>query len=215
MPFSLTIQLKQCIHIFNYIITLYSELILVQSYTSAIDIWSVGCIFAELLGMQKANVPNFKDRNPLFPGDKYGELSDDGKGNNRNRRNSQLNVIFDVLGTPGERELELLDETTRQEIRMIGTKHGKNLRTCFPGSQSEEIDLLEKMLKFTCSERITIDDALAHPFFAGIRKVELEIEAPDPLSNDIENIEEDDKHLYDSVIGDLLHFEMKRREKEL
>ncbi len=45
-----------------------------QEYTKAIDVWSLGCIFAELLGAK-----------PLFPGDDYIH---------------QLRIIVDVLGTP-------------------------------------------------------------------------------------------------------------------
>ena len=45
------------------------EIILLEKdYGPAIDIWSVGCIFAELLGMMKENAPTFLDRQPLFPG---------------------------------------------------------------------------------------------------------------------------------------------------
>lgn len=45
------------------------EIILLEKdYGSAIDIWAVGCIFAELLGMMKENAPTFMDRTPLFPG---------------------------------------------------------------------------------------------------------------------------------------------------
>lgn len=33
------------------------EIILTQSYTMAVDVWSAGCIFAELLGMQKSATP--------------------------------------------------------------------------------------------------------------------------------------------------------------
>ena len=47
-----------------------------KEYTKAIDVWSVGCIFAELLG-----------RKPLFPGKDYIH---------------QLNLITDVIGTPDE-----------------------------------------------------------------------------------------------------------------
>ena len=39
-----------------------------DSYTAAIDIWSVGCIFAELLSMMKENYATVFDRQPLFPG---------------------------------------------------------------------------------------------------------------------------------------------------
>ena len=45
-------------------------------YTAAIDVWSVGCIFAELLG-----------RKPLFPGKDYVH---------------QLNLITRVIGSPSE-----------------------------------------------------------------------------------------------------------------
>ena len=45
------------------------ELILLEKdYGEAIDIWSIGCIFAELLSMMKENAPTFMDRKPLFPG---------------------------------------------------------------------------------------------------------------------------------------------------
>ena len=44
------------------------ELILLQDYTSAVDIWSIGCIFAELLSMQKESVDRYQQRMPLFPG---------------------------------------------------------------------------------------------------------------------------------------------------
>jgi len=54
------------------------ELILLEKdYTAAIDIWSVGCIFAELLNMIKENAATFLDRSPLFPGSSCFPLSPD------------------------------------------------------------------------------------------------------------------------------------------
>lgn len=45
------------------------EVILMSEfYSYAIDIWSLGCIFAELLNMMKDNVENYHERQPLFPG---------------------------------------------------------------------------------------------------------------------------------------------------
>ena len=45
------------------------EIILLEKdYGPGIDIWAVGCIFAELLGMMRENAPTFMDRQPLFPG---------------------------------------------------------------------------------------------------------------------------------------------------
>lgn len=44
------------------------EIILAQPYTTAVDIWSVGCIVAELFGMQQENIADRHDRRPIFPG---------------------------------------------------------------------------------------------------------------------------------------------------
>ena len=43
-------------------------ILLEKGYTAAIDVWSVGCILAELLEMIKENSPTYLDRSPLFPG---------------------------------------------------------------------------------------------------------------------------------------------------
>lgn len=48
---------------------------MLDMYTSAIDVWSVGCIFAELLTMMKSNFATVFDRQPLFPGNSCYPLS--------------------------------------------------------------------------------------------------------------------------------------------
>lgn len=54
------------------------EVILAQNtYSYSIDMWSVGCIFAELLSMMKENFSHFTERNPLFPGESSLLLSPD------------------------------------------------------------------------------------------------------------------------------------------
>ena len=54
------------------------ELILLEKdYGPAIDMWSVGCIFGELLGMMKQSAPTYMDRRPLFPGKSCFPLSPD------------------------------------------------------------------------------------------------------------------------------------------
>ena len=67
----------------EYVVTRYyraPELILaMRDYGPAIDVWSIGCIFAELLSMMKENVKNARDRRPLFPGKSCYPLSPDKK----------------------------------------------------------------------------------------------------------------------------------------
>lgn len=54
------------------------EIILLEKdYGPAVDMWSVGCIFAELLGMMKESAPTYLDRKPLFPGKSCFPLSPD------------------------------------------------------------------------------------------------------------------------------------------
>ena len=82
------------------------EIILLEKdYGPAVDIWSVGCIFAELLSMMKENAATYQDRHPLFPGTSCFPLSPDHKvavkkGGFPSSHSDQLNVIFDVIGTP-------------------------------------------------------------------------------------------------------------------
>ena len=54
------------------------EVILMNEfYSYSIDMWSVGCIFAELLSMMEANFPDAFSRVPLFPGKSCYPLSPD------------------------------------------------------------------------------------------------------------------------------------------
>ena len=84
------------------------EIILLEKdYGPGIDIWAVGCIFAELLGMMRENAPTFMDRQPLFPGKSCFPLSP-AKNPTEQRKgfpfssNDQLAIIFAIIGTPTE-----------------------------------------------------------------------------------------------------------------
>ena len=72
------------------------ELILIETdYSGAIDIWSVGCIFGELMMMIKENAPTFIDRKPLFPGNCCFPLSPPGSNKDKVKVNDKL---FDLIG---------------------------------------------------------------------------------------------------------------------
>jgi serine/threonine protein kinase len=65
----------------NHVVTRWyraPELILLCDYSTAVDMWSVGCILAELLGMMAESVEDYQDRTPLFPGTSCPSLSGDG-----------------------------------------------------------------------------------------------------------------------------------------
>jgi len=112
-----------------------------REYTLAIDIWSVGCIFAEMLG-----------RKPLFPGEDYLH---------------QLRLISETVGTPGEGDLHFVtSEKALKFMRGLVIKPRADLSKAYPKANKDALDLLDKMLKFDPKKRITVVDALQHPYLA-------------------------------------------------
>lgn len=155
------------------------ELILIQPYTSAVDIWSLGCILAELLSMQEGSVPGYQDRVPLFPGGTCYPLS--GESGLADERLDQLSVIFGVIGTPSAEDVAAIGKAN-DYIKALGNiQPKKGLKERYPSADPDALDLLEKMLKFNPERRCTADEALDHQFFRGVRRKEMERTADKPL----------------------------------
>merc|ERR1740117_2162789 len=82
-----------------------------------------------------------------------------------------MNVIFDVIGTPTPADIEAFKrEDSKQYINLFAQRVGVGIRSKFQWADPVSIDLLEKMLRFDASSRISDDDALAHPVFTDIRE---------------------------------------------
>lgn len=155
------------------------ELILIQPYTSAVDIWSLGCILAELLSMQEGSVPGYQDRTPLFPGGTCYPLS--GETGVADERLDQLSVIFEVIGTPSVEDVAAIGKAN-EYIKTLGDIQPKiGLEERFPAADPAALDLLEKMLKFNPERRCTAEEALEHEFLRGVRRKEMERTANEPL----------------------------------
>ncbi|KAG2177287.1 hypothetical protein INT43_007944 [Umbelopsis isabellina] len=112
-----------------------------QNYTKAIDMWSVGCIFAEMLGGK-----------PLFKGRDYVD---------------QLNQILGILGTPDEVTLRRVgSERAQVYIRSLPPMPRIPYEKLYPKANPLAIDLLNKLLCFDPALRITVEEALAHPYLS-------------------------------------------------
>lgn len=117
-----------------------------KKYGKAIDMWSVGCITAELFL-----------RKPLFKG-QNSEL--------------QLGLILEQLGTPGVEEVYIKGRLkNREKVYKNGKILGKDLRRVFNGDISENaLDFIGNCLLFDPDKRLTIEEALDHEFFSTIRE---------------------------------------------
>ncbi|KAG7709668.1 hypothetical protein KL948_002391 [Ogataea haglerorum] len=110
-----------------------------QGYTKAIDIWSVGCILAELLG-----------GSTIFKGKDYVD---------------QLNEILKVLGTPNEHTMQSIKSSRAQAyVRSLPYMPKVPFENFFPHANPLAIDLLNRMLTLNPEDRITVEDALQHPY---------------------------------------------------
>ncbi|GMH11982.1 hypothetical protein Nepgr_013823 [Nepenthes gracilis] len=147
-----------------------------SEYTAAIDIWSVGCIMMEIIR-----------REPLFRGRDYVQ---------------QLGLITELLGSPEDSDLGFLrsgsSENARKYVKQLPHVPKQPFSTKFKNVSLTALDLVEKMLVFDPSKRITVDEALKHPYLSGLHEINEEPTCPSPFLFDFERAslnEEDIKEL--------------------
>jgi len=108
-------------------------------YSCPVDIWSVGCIFAEMA-----------TRHPLFPGDS--EID-------------ELYKIFRILGTPTEETWPGVSKLPDYKPTNFPKWKATNLSHVLPNVEPAGIDLLAQMLAYDPAKRISAKKALKHPYF--------------------------------------------------
>jgi mitogen-activated protein kinase 1/3 len=175
-------------------------------YSPAIDIWSIGCIMAEMMTMLDTGVPGHeKRRRALFPGGSCYPLSrgnKDSKASAKNKRD-QLQVIFDVMGTPTEVELaRLRTDDAREALARLPKQEPVDLNERFPTAGEDAIDLLKRFLRFLPEDRCSLDDALAHPFLLPVRRPDDEVAAPRVIPFPIVTRDK----IRDLIVGEIAHY---------
>ncbi|CAG7826712.1 unnamed protein product [Allacma fusca] len=111
-------------------------------YTTKIDVWSAGCVLAELLLGQ-----------PIFPGDSGVD---------------QLVEIIKVLGTPTREQIREMNPNYT-EFRFPQITAHPWTKVFRPRTPPEAIELVSRLLEYTPSSRITPLEACAHTFFDELR----------------------------------------------
>lgn len=136
-----------------------------NEYSEAIDMWSVGCIFAEMLG-----------RKHLFPGTNY---------------LNQLQLILSVVGTPSEQFIERMGaERVKTYLRRLPKKEPVPLDKLYPNNDlhPDALDLLGRMLIMDPRERISVIDALGHKYLEKYHDIDDEPLCFPPFEFDFEDI---------------------------
>ncbi|KAI8904311.1 kinase-like domain-containing protein [Gorgonomyces haynaldii] len=135
-----------------------------RNYTKAIDMWSIGCIFAELLGSK-----------PLFKGRDYVD---------------QLNKILGVLGTPDDSTLSRIgSERAQMYIRSLPKMRKVPWAHLYPNATPAALNLLEKLLTFDPAQRITVEEALSHEYLASYHDADDEPVHPNLFDFSFETVE--------------------------
>jgi len=139
-----------------------------KDYGPPIDIWSVGCILYELLTRKVL----FRGTAPI----------------------NQIMMIANVLGTPTEEDFATIDPSpkaiTMKFLKSEPISPGIPWNVMLPNVSKDAIDLISKLLRFNPQARITVDEALDHPFFESIRKhamkhTNLDAQSLNPVCNNI------------------------------
>ncbi|EYU17652.1 hypothetical protein ABFS82_09G057700 [Erythranthe guttata] len=130
-----------------------------SKYTPAIDIWSIGCIFAEMLTGK-----------PLFPGKNVVH---------------QLDLMTDLLGTPPPESIaRIRNEKARRYLSSMRKKQAVPFSHKFPKADPLALQILERLLAFDPKDRPTAAELLSDPYFNGLANVDRE-----PSSQPISKLE--------------------------
>jgi len=115
-----------------------------RTYNTSIDVWSCGCIFAEMI----TGVPLFRGRD----------------------NQDQLTNIMRIVGTPDDRTLRnIAAQSPEIQYNKPFPRYPKvPFQNIVKNANPAAIDLLERLLQFDPSKRLTAADALRHPYFPAV-----------------------------------------------
>lgn len=125
-------------------------------YSTAVDMWSVGCIMAEMISGKS-----------LFPG---------------SSTMNQLDLILEVTGRPSASDVASIKSAYAQTmLESLPPTRQRSLAEMVPKASADALDLMRQCLQFNPAKRISADDSLRHPYVAQFHNPEDEPVAEEPI----------------------------------
>ena len=170
-------------------------IIFLQGYTVAMDMWSIGCILAEML-----------NNRPIFPGSNYLD---------------QITKIQKVLGSPSNEDVAFIrNSKARSFITSLPRRTRVDWDIMYPKADKQGLDLLSKLLSFNPNKRYTANDAINHPYMAhyydpSVETSNSKINNIQPFTFDMELDDLPLKNLSDMIIQETTAFKVPITETNL
>ncbi|XP_045160147.2 mitogen-activated protein kinase 15-like isoform X3 [Mercenaria mercenaria] len=161
-------------------------------YTKGVDMWSLGCILAEMLIGK-----------PLFPG------------------SSTINQIEKIMATiprPSKEDIASIRSAYGSSVLdKAATRPKKSMEEMMEDAPKDAIDLCRKLLHFNPDKRITADEALRHPYVSRFHnpkeEISLNYDVVPPLSDDVQlTVDEYRTKLYEMIMQKKADRRRKRQE---
>ncbi len=154
-------------------------------YTKGVDMWSVGCILAEMyLGK------------PLFPG---------------TSTLNQIERVLEITGRPSKDDIAGIQSTQAGAIvDSLKVSRHKSLKDIMPTLGAEGLDLVKRLLQFNPSKRPNVEQALRHPYMAQFHCEEEEINCKKIIEIPLDDHKYSIKDYRERLYGDI---RKKRKEQ--
>ena len=157
-----------------------------NKYSKGVDMWSVGCILAELLIGK-----------PFFPG---------------TSTLNQLDRVMEITGRPSQEDIDSINSPLASTmLEQLPPTKKKRLRDVFPTASDDALDMIKRLLVFNPNKRLTAEQCLKHPYVAQFHNP-----SDEPVCTKKINIPIDDNQKFAiRDYRNKLYADIQRRRKEL
>ena len=125
-----------------------------------------------------------------------------------------MNLIFSVLGSPPKTDMDFItNDKAAEYIQGLAKQPKQPFSKLYPNANPLALDLMEQMLAFNPNKRITIESALAHPYFKGLHNIKTEPSCSEPFDFEFEKVEMTKETLQDFMFAEIQFYRPELKDK--